>query len=83
MIGFITESEFGEKFGEKFGENHTKEKIMAIMRVKPTASAKAIAEEIGISTRGVEKNIRYLKKAGLIERIGAANGGHWVVNRPY
>ena len=85
MIGFNTESqldknEFGEKFGEKFGENHTREKIMAIMHAKPTISAKAIAEEISITTRGVEKCIRELKKAGLVTRVGPAKGGHWVVN---
>ena len=80
MIGFNAESQFGEKFGEKFGENQTQEKIMAIMRLKPAISAKAMAEEIGITTRGVEKNIRELKKAKLIERVGAAKGGHWKVN---
>jgi len=75
MIGFNTESEFGEKFGE----NQTQEEIMAIMRSRPTISAKGIGKEIGITTRGVEKSIRELKKAGLIERVGSAKGGHWVV----
>ena len=75
MIGFNTVPQFGEKFGE----NHTKEKITTIMRLKPTVSAKSIAEEIGITTRGVEKHIRDLKKTGQIERVGAAKGGHWVV----
>jgi ATP-dependent DNA helicase RecG len=54
---------------------------MAIMREKPTISAKIIAEEIGITTRGVEKSIRELKKAGLVERVGSAKGGHWVITR--
>jgi ATP-dependent DNA helicase RecG len=72
---------FGEKFGEKFGENQTQEKIMAIMRLKPTISAKSIAEDIGITTRGVEKSIFELKKAGYIERVGAARNGHWVVKK--
>jgi ATP-dependent DNA helicase RecG len=79
MIGFDTESQFGEKFGEKFGANQTQDKILALMREKPTISAKIIAEEIGITTRGVEKSIRELKKAGLVERVGSAKGGHWVV----
>jgi predicted HTH transcriptional regulator len=76
MIGFYTEPEFGEKFGENFGENHTQEKILSIMRSKPTVSAKVIGEELGITTRGIEKSIYALKKAGLIERVGAAKGGH-------
>ena len=74
--------EFGKKFGEngeEFGENHTKEKIIALMLEKSTISAKAIADKIGITLRAVEKNIRSLKDAGLIERIGPAKGGHWVI----
>ena len=65
--------------GEKFDDNKTQEKITALMLAKPTVSAKAIAEEIGITQRGVEKSIRELKKAGLVERVGSAKGGHWVV----
>jgi ATP-dependent DNA helicase RecG len=49
------------------------------MRVQPTLSTKAIAENVGMSSRGVQKNIDALKKAGLVERVGAAKGGHWVV----
>jgi len=87
MIGFNTEQQFGDKFGDKFGnkfgnkfgENQTQERIMAIMRSKPTVSVRAIAEEIGITTRGVEKSICELKRIGLVERVGKAKGGHWVV----
>jgi ATP-dependent DNA helicase RecG len=79
MIGFKTEVRFGEKFGEKFGENQTQEKIIEIIRLNPTVSAKAMAEEIGLSLRGVEKSIGKLKKAGIVERIGPAKGGYWVV----
>lgn len=81
MIGFNTESQFGEKFGEKFGENQSQEKILAIMQRNPKISAKSISEEIGLTIRGVEKAIRSLKTAGLIERVGAAKGGHWKVKK--
>jgi ATP-dependent DNA helicase RecG len=49
------------------------------MRKNPKLSAKAIALEIGLTTRGVEKAIRSLKAAGLLERVGAAKGGYWKV----
>jgi ATP-dependent DNA helicase RecG len=74
-----------EKFGdnvEKFGENKTQSIILEIMRKYPAVSAKAIADEIGLSARGVEKSIRELKNAGLLERVGSAKGGHWVVKLP-
>ena len=79
MIEFNIAPQFGEKFGEKFGETQTNMKILYIMRMKPTVSAKTIAAEIGITVRGVEKNIKALKEAGLVERVGAAKGGYWVV----
>jgi ATP-dependent DNA helicase RecG len=76
----VKESTNDVRFGEKFVENAAQEKIMEIMRSKPTTSAKTIADEIGLSARGVEKSILELKNAGLVERVGAAKGGHWVVN---
>jgi ATP-dependent DNA helicase RecG len=95
MIGFNTEvsvvDEFGEKFGEKFPEefpekfpekfpeNETQQKIIKMMLANPKISAKDMAKEIGITTRGIEKSIRELKAAGLVERIGPAKGGRWIV----
>jgi fido (protein-threonine AMPylation protein)/biotin operon repressor len=74
--------EFGEKFGEKFGENETQRKIIDIMRAEPKVSAKAIAEELGVTSRAVEKNIAALKELGVVVRVGAAKGGHWEVKTP-
>ena len=82
MIGFNTGTDSMEKPGEKFGENQTQEKTMEIMRRNPKVSAKAIAEEIGLTARGVEKVIKTLKASGLVERISASKGGHWVVRLP-
>ena len=67
------------QFGEKFGENQTQIKVLEIMLRNPKVSAKSIGVELGITTRGAEKVIRALKNAGLIERVGAAKGGHWIV----
>ena len=47
----------------------------------PTISAEAIAQKIGIAQQNVAANIRYLKKAGIIERVGPAKGGRWVVKK--
>ena len=83
IVKFFTDVDIGENIGENIGEsigiNETQSKIMHHMRAKPTISAKAIAAEIGISLRNVEVHIRSLKKAGLVERVGAAKGGYWVV----
>ena len=35
--------------------------------------------EIDMSARGVEKQIRKLREAGIIKRIGADFGGYWEI----
>jgi len=71
----------GENVGENFTINSTQIQIIELMRFNPRVSAKAIAEKIGIALRNVEANIHGLKKRGIIERIGSAKGGHWVVKQ--
>ena len=73
---------FVEKFIEKYVEKDVQRKIITLMLNQSTISIKAIAEEIGMSSRGVQKNIDALKKAGLVERVGAAKGGHWQIALP-
>ena len=73
---------FGKKFGDEFGDDSSQEKILALMRSNPNISAKSIGETIGMTTRGVEKSIKVLRDSGIIERIGAARGGHWEVKQP-
>jgi ATP-dependent DNA helicase RecG len=33
----------------------------------------------GLSVKGIEKNIRLLKKEGLLDRIGPDKGGYWKI----
>jgi ATP-dependent DNA helicase RecG len=73
---------FGDEFGDEFGDDSSQEKILALMRSNPSISAKSIGETIGMTTRGVEKSIKVLRDSGIIERIGAARGGHWEVKQP-
>ncbi len=82
MIGFNTESQFTEKFTEKFTENETQKKIIELMYTNPKITREEMAKQIGITVRGVQKNINTLRDAGLVERIGAAKGGHWEVKNP-
>ena len=77
----FSDTNIGENIGDSIGENDKQKRILAIMKQKPKVSAKAIASEIGIAPRNVEANIKSLKQAGLIERVGSAKGGHWVVLR--
>jgi len=47
------------------------------MKEDSKISIPEIADKVGISTTSIEKNIGYLKKQGLVRRIGSAKGGYW------
>ena len=58
----------------------TSEKIIELINADPQITAPKIAMELGISTRGVEKNLRQLREAGILRRIGSPTfGGYWEI----
>ncbi len=57
------------------------EKILFILEQRKRASAREIAETLGLTPRAVEKNIAALKTAGRLKRIGPPKGGFWEVIR--
>ena len=58
----------------------SREKIISLLREDGNLSAVAIGERIGITSKAVEKHLARLKADGIIQRIGPAKGGKWVVN---
>jgi ATP-dependent DNA helicase RecG len=77
----ISDDGIGDSIGENIGANETQRQIIAIMSENSKISAKAIALEIGIAPRNVEANIKILKQAKIIDRVGTPKGGYWVVNQ--
>ena len=63
-----------EKSSEK-----SSEKILELLKIQPTLSAKALAEKMKMTSRAVEKQIGLLKRIGKLRRIGPAKGGRWNV----
>ena len=41
----------------------------------------ALAEQIGISKRNIEANIKKLKEMGVLIRHGSSKGGYWEVKK--
>lgn len=66
-----------ERLVEGLVENQ--QKILALVRDKPHISKREMSERIGISSTAIDKNIKTLKKKGLLKRIGPAKGGYWKV----
>lgn len=73
---------FEESMGEipaKKVKFSTASRIVSLIKENPRHSAKSLAGAIGISAKGVEKQLTKLKAHGTIRRIGPDKGGVWEV----
>lgn len=57
----------------------SRQMILQLLREHPYMTTAKLAEAIGISAKGIEKQLRLLKEAGSLERIGPDKGGYWHV----
>jgi ATP-dependent DNA helicase RecG len=57
----------------------TREKIIRLIQERPKITMKEMAEQTGLSIKGVEWNIRKLKEEGILRRVGPAKGGYWEI----
>jgi ATP-dependent DNA helicase RecG len=55
------------------------QKILELISASPSITISEIADRLGMTTRGVDKNIKRLKEQGVICRVGPDKGGHWEV----
>ena len=54
-------------------------KILSVLRRNPNATRKDLVAVTGLTEDGVKWNLRKLKAAGRLRRIGPDKGGHWEV----
>ena len=59
----------------------TSVEIIRLLSSNPKATAKQLAETLGITTRAVEKQMAKLRNQGRIVRIGPNKGGSWKVRK--
>ena len=57
----------------------TRDAILALLKENPRHSATTLAEAIGISKKGVQRQLANLTQQGLIKHIGPDKGGHWKI----
>jgi ATP-dependent DNA helicase RecG len=62
--------------------NDTQINIIKLFASNPYITSKAISSELRINERNVKRNIKALKEAGFLERVGPNRGGNWVVKLP-
>ncbi|WP_342685905.1 MULTISPECIES: DUF4062 domain-containing protein [unclassified Methanoculleus] len=57
----------------------TRDKILALIAANPSISTNELAEQIGITPKGIEWQIQQLKRAGQLKRVGPKKGGRWEI----
>ena len=58
----------------------SQQKIVKLIANNAQISKKEMAEQIGISTTAIDKNITRLKDKNIIQRVGSDKSGHWKIN---
>lgn len=61
------------------GKVKTRDKIIELLRQNPGLSATMLAAEIGITAKGIQRQLASLKSQGIIRHHGPAKGGRWEV----
>ncbi|MDO8140182.1 MAG: ATP-binding protein [Candidatus Brocadiales bacterium] len=76
-----TQKRLVEGLAERLVERlvESQQRILKLTKENPYISKKELAGIIGISTTAIDKNIKQLKKKGLLKRIGPDKGGHWEI----
>ena len=50
-----------------------------LMKMKPTITIKELAQNIGLSTRAIQKHIQKLQSNNKIKRVGSTKSGVWEI----
>ena len=79
--GVRTDVVSGKKSREK-GREKSREKILGLLKANPHLTQSELAKKLKLSVKAIEKNIRQLKDAQRLRRIGPDKGGHWEVVKP-
>ena len=72
---------FGKQFGKQFGD--TEKQLLLLLNSNPTLSAHNLADNLGITKRAVEKQIKKLRDLQVLSRPGSAKNGLWLINAEY
>ena len=72
--GVKTRAKTGVKTRAKTGV-----KILSLISENNTITREELAEQLGVSVKGIDWQIGTLKREGKLKRVGSARGGHWEV----
>lgn len=72
-------AEYGPQPEKSGRPEKTRDRIIRLLRNDPKLSAGSLAAEIGISEKGIRRQLSTLKANGILRRIGPDRGGEWLV----
>ncbi|MCI8284117.1 MAG: winged helix-turn-helix transcriptional regulator [Firmicutes bacterium] len=75
----IGEASEKHRFIKGMNLNDTQRKILVMLSEDARLSASKMADQIGISKRNVESNIKKLKAKGILVRHGSPKSGYWEI----
>lgn len=87
LTQLFTQAEHAENLGKGLGKGLSKElsdnqrHLLQALRDNPHANIKQLAAALGLSTTTIENNLRTLREAGRVQRVGGRKLGHWQVNQ--
>ena len=67
--------------GDDVGTEKNKNLILNAINENPKITQKIIADKTGLSTRTVSREIKNLRDAGVLRRVGSDRAGHWEIVR--
>ena len=77
-VTFYSDADTDKNITVNITVNKTQRKILDLMNVNPKITAEMLSAEIGITTRNIKSNIKKLRDAGLVDRVGADKNGDWI-----
>ena len=57
----------------------TRDAMLRLIKENPSITRKELANLLNLTVKGIDWNIKQLKDAGILKRIGPDKGGHWEV----
>jgi len=80
-VTFYRPVEFEEwikKWADELTENRIK--LLKAIHDDGTVSKKELSAIVGVGSTSIDKNIKYLKESGFLERVGGDKGGKWLIH---
>ena len=83
--GVTVPNAMSEEMSEQMSEETAVEltaletRILSLLSLKPSHTAKSLAQECDISPRTVERYLKQLQLSGWLQRVGPNKGGSWRV----